>query len=225
MIVWKILLRKGLVFVKSLKINNLNIHPNLKKKKRKNHLWFHTMGCQANYNFLFSHSRIHPIKCCNIKAIIGYQCTRDPLLHNHEFTRSSPHFREFDCSSRPITAISASRVLHLPRRGAQAEPLADSGSCIWQTRRLDDSLMKLVHRVLRHAPLARLYTRCTPPQTPTRVIERAHGRVRKTDTFAGRLCTFCTWRRWLDSGYTRRSWVDRCILPLIAFRSSGYRGK
>lgn len=144
----------------------------------------------SQLHFLFSRSRMHLIKCCNIKGIARYQCTRAPLLHNREFTRSSPHFREFDCSSHPITAISASRVLHLPRRGAQAEPL-DSGSCIWQTRRLDDSLMKLVHRVLRHAPLARLYTRCTGPlQTPTRrVIERARGRVgsfvRRTRSQAG----------------------------------------
>lgn len=153
---------KSLLFIKDNTINNLNIHSNLKKN-----LLIPHHGMPSQLHFLFSRSRMHPIKCCNIKAIVGYQCTRDPLLHNHEFTRSSPHFREFDCSSRPITAISASRVLHLPRRGAQAEPL-DSGSCIWQTRRLDDSLMKLVHRVLRHAPLARLYTRCTPLQTPTR---------------------------------------------------------
>lgn len=154
--------------IKDNTINNLNIHSNLKKKKKNKNLLIPFHGMPSQLHFLFSRSRMHLIKCCNIKAIARYQCTRDPLLHNHEFTRSSPHFREFDCSSRPITAISASRVLHLPRRGAQAEPL-DSGSCIWQTRRLDDSLMKLVHRVLRHAPLARLYTRCTGPlQTPTR---------------------------------------------------------
>ena len=60
--------------------------------------------------------------------------------------------------------------------------------------------MKLVHRVLRHAPLAvcvhtstlvRYAREGTDTYTVCCIARQARCIVRKMDTFAGRLCTFC----------------------------------